>query len=83
MELNPTKHAERVIQMHDLTTEERVASHRQKLAKAISSLGEKWIGHPARRLARAAHEKRDSAVAAGTAIMTLPILAADLLGWLV
>ena len=82
MELNPIKHAERVIKVHDLTTEERVASHRQKLAKAIATLGEKWLLHPAKRIARTAHEKRDGVVATGTAIMTLPILVADFLGWL-
>lgn len=52
-------HAERVITMHILTTDELVIHNREKLARAIQYLGHKWLLSPAQHVARVAHEKRD------------------------
>lgn len=70
-------HTKRVIRHHQFTTDELIQRHRAKLARAIRHLGAKWIGHPARRVARATHERRDAIVFGVTMICVPPVMWLD------
>lgn len=75
-------HVQRVVRPNPFTTEHIVREQRRKLAVALTILGSRWIGHPARRLARAAHEHRDGVVATITLALSAPAVIGHIaLGW--
>ncbi|AUN95432.1 hypothetical protein [Pseudazoarcus pumilus] len=76
------RHVQAVITENDFRPEPMVRSHRAKLAAALRYLGERWIGHPARRLGRQVHEHRDGIVASVSLALGTPVVLAHSMGWL-
>lgn len=76
------RHVQAVITENDFRSEALARSHRNKLAAALRYLGERWIGHPARRLGKQMHEHRDGIVAGLSFALATPVLVAHYVGWL-
>lgn len=57
------RHVERVITPNENCTPDILIGQREKLRRALLTLGSKWIGHPARRITRASAAGKPDAAA--------------------
>lgn len=77
------RHVERVITPNENCTPDILMSQREKLRRALLTLGPKWIGHPAKRLCKKAQDNRDGVVATLTIAVAAPLTAwHHVAGWL-